>query len=145
MTMQFQRFEDRVQLRLESGEHVAATLVDWLTAQDIGYAAMTGLGAVRSATVSYWNAETKQYESHDLHDQMEVVSLVGNVTIKEGKPFPHIHVALGRRDLSLVGGHFNDAIVHPTLELWLRPESEPVHRALDEACGLYVMQLPERP
>ena len=73
---------------------------------------------------------------------MEVVSLIGNVTIKEGAPFTHIHVTLGRRDLSIVGGHFNDAIVHPTLEIWLSSEAEPVHRALDEACGLFVMQLP---
>jgi predicted DNA-binding protein with PD1-like motif len=143
--MQFQRFGDRVQLRFESGEHVAATLLDWLTEEGIGYAAMTGLGAVSGATVSYWNAGTQQYESHDLDEQMEVVSLIGNVTLKGGNPFAHIHVTLGRRDLFVVGGHFNDAIVHPTLEVWLRTESEPVHRALDESCGLYVMQLPERP
>ena len=53
--------------------------------QRIGYAALTGLGAVSSATVSYWNAQTKQYEQHQLAEQMEVVSLVGNVTIREGK------------------------------------------------------------
>ena len=143
--MQFKRFGERVQLRFESGERVAPTLVAWLTAEGIGYAAMTGLGAVKSATVSYWNAESQQYETHELREQMEVVSLVGNVTLKEEQPFTHIHVTLGRRDLSIVGGHFNDAIVHPNLEIWLSPEAEPVHRVLDEACGLYVMQLPERP
>jgi hypothetical protein len=105
---------------------------------------LTGLGAVRGATVSYWNAETQQYEQHQLTEQMEVVSLVGNVTIREAKPFIHAHVSLGRRDLSVVGGHVNELFVHPTLEVWLRPEAQAVHRALDEACGLYVMQLPEQ-
>lgn len=142
--MHFQRFGERVQIRLESGEHVAASLLAWLKAERIGYATMTGLGAVSSATVSYWNAETREYEQHQLEDQMEVVSLVGNVSIKEGEPFTHIHVTLGRRDLSIVGGHCNDAVVHPNLELWLRPEAEAVERTLDATCGLYFMQLSER-
>jgi predicted DNA-binding protein with PD1-like motif len=75
---------------------------------------------------------------------MEVVSLVGNVSIKDGQPFTHIHVTLGKRDLSIVGGHFNDAVVHPNLEVWLRAESETVERTLDESCGLYLMDLSER-
>ncbi len=142
--MQFQRFGERVQVRFESGEHIAASLLAWLKAEGIGYATMTGLGAVSSATVSYWNGETKEYEQHELDDQMEVVSLIGNVSIKEGEPFTHIHVTLGRRDLSIVGGHFNDAVVRPNLELWLRPEADAVERTLDAACGLYVMKLSER-
>jgi predicted DNA-binding protein with PD1-like motif len=142
--MQFQRFGERVQVRFESGEQVAAALLAWLKADGIGYAMMTGLGAVSSATVSYWNAETREYEPHQLDEQMEVVSLVGNVSIKEGEPFTHIHVTLGRHDLSLIGGHLNDAVVHPNLELWLRPEAEAVERTLDESCGLYLMHLSER-
>ena len=142
--MRFQRFAERYQLRVESGEQVAATLLSWLKQQAIGYAAINGLGAVRSATLSYWNSQTTEYEPHALEEQMEVVSLVGNVTVKEGAPFLHIHVSLGRSDLSLVGGHLNEMVVHPNLELWLRPEAQPVHRAIDESCGLYLMDLPER-
>jgi predicted DNA-binding protein with PD1-like motif len=103
-----------------------------------------GLGAVSGATVSYWNAQTRHYEAHVLDEQMEVVSLIGNVTLKEGNPFLHIHVTLGRHDLSVVGGHLNDLTVQPNLELWLRPESDSISRRLDEACGLYVMQLREQ-
>lgn len=135
------RFGDRVQLRFASGEPVSSTLLGWLAQARIGYATMTGLGAVRSATVSYWNAQTRQYEAHELDEQLEVVSLIGNATLKDGEPFTHIHVTLGRRDLSIIGGHFNDAVVHPNLEVWLRPETEAVHRVLDPACRLYVMQL----
>lgn len=142
--MHFQRFGERVQIRFESGEHLAASLLAWLKAEGIGYATMTGLGAVSGATISYWNANTRQYEQHQLDEQMEVVSLVGNVTIKEGAPFTHIHVTLGRRDLSILGGHFNDATVHPNVEVWLRPESETVERTLDESSGLFLMHLPER-
>lgn len=141
--MRSQRFGDRYQLRFESGELVAESLLGWLKANEIGYATMTGIGAVSGATVSYWNAETHQYETHELREQLEVVSLIGNVTVKEGAPFTHIHVTLGRRDLSIVGGHFNDATVHPNLEIWLQRESETVERLLDESSGIFLMHLPE--
>src|SRR4051794_12835080 len=141
--MQFQREGDRVQLRFLSGEHVLAPLLDWVGAENIGYASLTGVGAVSAATVSYWNAETIQYETHDLTEQMEVVSLIGNVSLRDGQPFVHAHVGLGRSDLSLIGGHVNELIVHPTLEISIVPGPVSIHRALDESCGLYVMQLAE--
>jgi uncharacterized protein len=141
--VQYIRQGERVQFRFESGEPFVEPVLAWLTREGIGYAAMTGLGAVSGATISYWNASTRQYEQHALTEQMEVVSLIGNVTLREGKPFVHAHVALGKRDLSVIGGHMNELLVHPTLEVWLRPEATPVTRVLDEACGLFVMQLPE--
>lgn len=143
--MQYQRLGDRYQVRIESGEQLLETILPWLRAEGIGYAAISGLGALREVTLSYWNADTQYYETQQFAEQMEVVSMIGNVTLREDAPFLHLHVALGRRDLSVIGGHFNDAVIHPTLELWLRPEKEAVQRMLDESCGLFVMQLPKRP
>ena len=141
--MRYQRFGDRYQLRFESGERLAERLPAWLNAQEIGYATMTGLGAVSGARISYWNAETRAYEAHEMNEQMEVVSLIGNVTIKEGTPFTHIHVTLGRSDLSIIGGHFNDATVHPNLEIWLVRETAGVERKLDDASSIFLMHLPD--
>lgn len=142
--MQYQRVGDRYIVRFESGERVLEPLLAWLEAHKIGYAAMSGLGALRHATVSYWNSGSQLYEAHEIDEQVEVVSLVGNATLKEGAPLVHAHVALGRADLSLIGGHFNEGVVHPNLEIWLRPEAEAVHRTLDASCGLFLMHLPER-
>jgi predicted DNA-binding protein with PD1-like motif len=142
--MRFQQFDSRFQLRIESGEEVGATLNQFFVANDISFAQITGLGAVRSATVSYWNSTIQQYETHPLEEQMEVVSLIGNVSIREGEPFAHIHLGLGRKDLALIGGHFNAAVAHPMLEIWLTPIDGIVTRTLDESCGLFLMDLPER-
>lgn len=142
--MQYQRFGDRYQLRFASGEKLIENLLRFLAEQGIGFATMTGLGALRQATVSYWHATTQHYEAHQIEEQVELVSLVGNVTLKDGAPFVHAHVTLGRSDLSILGGHFNEAVVHPNVELWLRPEADGVERVLDESCGLYLMNLRER-
>ena len=139
--MRFQQFDDRFQLRIESGEELGSTLKGFLTSREINFAQMTGLGAVKSATVAYWNSTTQQYETHERAEQMEVISLIGNVSIREGEPFAHIHLGLGRSDLSMIGGHFNAAVAHPMLEIWLTPIDATVNRVLDESCGLYLMEL----
>lgn len=142
--MQFERFGNRIQVRLESGDRVMESLLRLLRSESIGFAALTGLGAVRWVRLSYLNADTKSYETHEFEEQLEVVSLVGNAALREGEPFMHLHIALGRRDLSTFGGHFNEAIAYPTLEVWLQPEDRPVHRIHDEESGLALLDLSGR-
>jgi uncharacterized protein len=141
--VRYQRFDSRLQIRLTSGEHAHDGVVAILRREKVQYATLTGLGAVRWAKLAYWNAVTREYEAHEVEEQVEVVSLVGNIALRDGEPFLHWHIALGRKDLSLFGGHFLDAIVHPNLEVWLQVESEPVHRRVDAASGLALMDLPE--
>ena len=70
---------DRVQLRFMAGESFPGPLLDWLAQERVGYAALSGLGAVSGVTISYWNAQTQRYETHNVTEQMEVTSLIGNV------------------------------------------------------------------
>lgn len=142
--MRFERFGSRIQVRLESGDRVMESLRRLLAAEGVGYAAVIGLGAVSQVRLSYLNTETRSYETHEFEEQLEVVSLVGNAALRDGEPFLHLHISLGRRDLSMFGGHFNEAIAHPTLEVWLQPEERPVHRLPDEASGLALLDLGER-
>ena len=142
--MIFQRLEGRFQVRLESGDRLMESLTQLLATEGIGYASLTGLGAVRYARVAYLNVETRQYEPHEADEQLELVNLVGNASLREGKPFLHLHAILGRRDLSLFGGHLQEAVAHPTVEVWLQPESGEVERVFDETVGMALLRLPER-
>ena len=139
--MQYQQFEDRYIVRLESGEAAIETLTALLRAEGIQFASVSAIGAVRWADMGYWNADAQEYEFRRFDEQMEVVSLVGNCSLKDGEPFLHVHCTLGKRDFSVIGGHLKEAQVHPTLEVWLRTESTPVHRGHDEASGLDLLQL----
>jgi uncharacterized protein len=142
--VRYQRFASgRLQVRFESGDRIAESLVALLRAEQIGYAAATGLGALRWVRLSYWNRETREYETHDVDEQLELVSLTGNTAMRDGEPALHLHVALGRADLSVFGGHLNEAVAHPNVEIWLSPEPVPVERRVEPASGLPLMQLPE--
>jgi predicted DNA-binding protein with PD1-like motif len=143
--VQFQQFDDRYIVRLESGEPVIETLTAFLRTEGVEFANVSAAGAVESVRLGYWNPSTRAYEYREVEEQMEVVSFQGNASLKDGEPFLHIHGVFGRRDFSVVGGHVKEARVHPTLEAWLRTESLPVRRTRDPATGLDLLDLPERP
>jgi predicted DNA-binding protein with PD1-like motif len=120
-----------------------ATLLAIAHREGIEYAALSGLGAVSGVSLAYFNDETRQYETHHIEEQLEVIGLTGNVTLKEGQPFLHVHATFGGRDLSVRGGHVMEATVKPNLEIWLTRGSEAVVRLPDEESGLWLMSLPE--
>lgn len=142
--MIFQRFGDRLLVRLESGDAVVETITALLQREGIGFAVLSGLGAARYVRLAYLDVERKQYEAHEVEEQLEVVSLIGNAALRDGKPFLHVHVSMGRRDLSLFGGHLQELIANPTIEVWVQPEAKPAQRVFDDEIGMAVLDLPER-
>jgi predicted DNA-binding protein with PD1-like motif len=100
--MQFQRFDHRYQLRFMAGERAVATLIEFCRAEGIGYAALSGLGAVSDVDLAYFNDETQKYETHKITEQLEVIGLTGNITIKDGAPFAHVHATFGDRTWACV-------------------------------------------
>ncbi len=141
--MEYQRFGDRYQVRLHAGDELLESLTRLLESEGIGYAAMSGLGAVRQIELGYYDQERQDYDRHQLGEQMELLSLIGNATMRDGRPALHIHASLARRDLSAIGGHVFAAVANPTMEIWLRREAAVVERDYDDATHLALMQLPE--
>ena len=78
-------------------------------------ARVEAIGTLRKAKVAYYNRNTKNYEEHLYNENVEVTSMLGNITMMEKKPFLHLHANLGRKDMSVVGGHLVSGVVHPLL------------------------------
>ncbi len=128
-------------LRFEDGELFHERFLEFLTAEEIGGGSFTGLGAVRRATVAIFDADAKEYLDIELDEQLEVLALVGNVAIYEGKPLVHAHATLSRPDGSTLGGHLRQCEVRPLLELSLSVLPEPLNRRLDPKYGLPALDL----
>lgn len=142
--MRYQAFGERYIIRLESGESVMDALKTFLDSEGVGFANLSAAGALKWVRLAYWNPQSRQYEYRDVDEQMEVVSFQGNASRKDGQPHLHLHGVFGRRDFSVLGGHIEDARVHPTLEVWLRTEGIEVARVRDEDSGLDLLDLPQR-
>lgn len=124
-------------LVFDRGDEIAETLTSFARDNAISGASFTAIGACRRATIAYWNPDTKDYEKIEVSEQVEVVSLTGNISLGEnGQPRVHAHVALGKRDGGLIGGHFLSGVVHPTLELFLIQSTVVLQRRKDQETGL---------
>ena len=80
-------------------------------------ASLSAIGGFRSATLAFYDMQSKRYEPIAVNEQVECLSLLGNVTQYEGKPKIHVHCVVGHRDGRTTGGHLLSAVVRPTLEL----------------------------
>lgn len=122
------------------GEEIMITLKQYLTENKIHAAHITGLGAADSIEVAYYNLDTKEYERHQISEDLEILSLTGNVGVKEdGEIVIHIHGTFGRQDLSVLGGHLFSMRVSGAGEIHLRVFAGAINRAYDEETGLTLM------
>jgi uncharacterized protein len=103
---------------LKMGEEAKASLLALAKQEDIEAASFVALGAFEKATIGYFDWPKKKYQPISVDEQVEVITLVGDIIPDEkGKPSLHAHTVLGRSDGSTRGGHLIAGHVRPTLEI----------------------------
>ncbi|MGD2217169.1 MAG: DNA-binding protein [Gemmatimonadales bacterium] len=142
--MQYVRHGDTYVVRLEDDEVFPNKFLEFLSAHGVKRGSFTAIGAMRRTTIAFFDTESKRYLDREFAEQMEVLTLVGNVALHDGEPLVHAHVTLGRRDYSVVGGHLREGVVRPTLEVILFAGSEPLQRAVDPKYHLPALDLEQR-
>jgi len=126
----------------ETGDDPVAGLTRFAEERKLGASAFTAIGALSEATLGYFDWDKKDYERIPVKDQVEVLALVGDIALQDGKPKLHAHVVLGRRDGSACGGHLLAARVRPTLEVILTESPAHLRRRHDAASGLALIDIP---
>lgn len=127
---------------LERGDEIVESLGRLAREHQVEGAFLSGIGAVRGVTIAWYDLDSQEYRDRRIEDQLEVVSLIGNLgRTADGEPMAHVHAGLARADVSMIGGHLKEATVSPTLELWVEESGIPLSRRLDESCGLPLIRL----
>jgi uncharacterized protein len=121
---------------LETDEEVVETLTRFLAAEEVDTASLTAIGAFRDAVLGYFDWQTKSYRRIPVDEQVEVLSLIGDIAVADGQPSLHVHAVLGRRDGSVMGGHLLEAHVRPTLEVILIQPPSYLRKRRDPETGL---------
>jgi predicted DNA-binding protein with PD1-like motif len=121
------------------GDEVLSGLTDFALKYHVEAAHFTGIGAISGATVGWLDLGKKMYHPIRVNQQVEVLSMIGDVATFNGKPIVHAHLVLGRQDGTTVGGHLWEAHVNPTLEVFVSVDAEPLKKRLDEESGMKVI------
>src|SRR5512142_3508968 len=128
-------------LVFETGDEVVSTMQAFAAAQRLAAARFTAIGAFREATLGYFDWESKAYEKIFVREQVEVLALVGDVTLDHEDPQVHAHVVVGKRDGTAHGGHLLAAHVRPTLEVMLIESPGYLVRRFDPRFGLPLIDI----
>ncbi len=125
----------------DKGDEVVAGLQQFAEEQRITAAYFTAVGAFRDVVLGYFERERKDYKRIPLKEQVEVLSLIGNIALAAGKPKLHAHVVVGKVDGTAHGGHLLEAQVWPTLEVMVVEAPQHLRRTYDAETGLALLDL----
>lgn len=139
--MRYARLGEAFLVRIMTGEEIASTITEFARAQSIDAADVTALGAAYGVVLGYFDRVTREYVRHAVEGEVEIVSLLGNIAIKEGRPFVHLHANVSGRDFRPWAGHFFEGKAGATCEVVIRPMKGYAQRTKDEATGLFLLDL----
>jgi predicted DNA-binding protein with PD1-like motif len=129
-------------LVFETGDDVMAGLIGFAKEQQLEGSDFTAIGAFSRVVLGYFDVARKTYKKIPVEEQVEVLTLLGNITREEdGEPKVHAHVVVGLADGTTRGGHLLEARVRPTLELVLTESPVELRRRFNPAAGLALIDL----
>jgi predicted DNA-binding protein with PD1-like motif len=118
------------------GEEAFETVATTVREREIRAAQVTAVGGFASADLGYFDGTTQDYLHIPVNEQVEVLSLIGDVAQDSGETALHLHAVLGRRDGSTVGGHLLRGEVWPTLEVIVTEVAPELAKRYDPQTGL---------
>jgi hypothetical protein len=113
------------------GDEAFSGLQEFAEKYQIQSAHFTAIGAVNGATLAWFDPQRKMYRKIPIDGQVEVISMIGDIALYQGKPTVHTHMVVGLSDGTTKGGHVLDAQVSPTLEVMVTVDPIAMHKRFD--------------
>lgn len=124
-------------LKLPVGADIVKEITAFAAGNGIDSAWVSYLGAVRRASLRYYDQDAREYRDFVIDEHLEVLSGVGNISLLDGKPFLHTHAAFGDADGKAFGGHLNEGCEAFLIEVRIEElEGDALVREFDEETGL---------
>ena len=107
-------------VRLDRGADLLQELNEAAAKLGMEAGTVQAIGAVTELVLGYFDQDRKQYRTTSFPSSFEIGSGIGNVSIKEGKPFVHLHVVATGPDGAAVGGHLMEGAKVYVIEAYFR-------------------------
>ena len=125
--------------QLPYGSDLLDGLTDLVRREDIKLGRVQAIGATTHAVVAYYDLNTKTYNPLEFNGGMEILSLSGNVSLRDAKPFVHVHIILSDAEGKVFGGHLMKGTKLFACEVTIDEfEGEQLERGKDDRTGLFL-------
>lgn len=94
-------------LPLFHGDDLLDSISSFCQKKNIKTGLIMAIGALQKAKIGYYLQKEKKYKQLSINKPVEIISCLGNVSLKNNKPFVHLHVSLADAKGRAFGGHLN--------------------------------------
>tara|TARA_X000001036_G_C20356840_1_gene674863 strand:- start:228 stop:653 length:426 start_codon:yes stop_codon:yes gene_type:complete len=136
--MKYKIDNNKIYLSIDKGEYINNSLLEVCKENDIEFAWINGIGAILDPEVGYYNIDTKDYTKKVFNGDFELVSLIGNMTYKEGQALIHSHITFTDINFNAFGGHLFDCKISAAGEFMITVGDKRVSRSYNEDIGLFL-------
>ena len=141
--MNYRKVNDKIFVSLQTGDLINESIRKIAVEENISNAWINGIGAIDNVEVGYMDVENKKYKKRNFDEHYELLSLIGNITYRDGVPFVHTHVTFSDTEYNVFGGHLFDAKITATGEIVLSLADSKINREYNENIGIHTWCLHE--
>ena len=134
--MKYRIDKSRAYMTLAKGDNINKTFESFAEVNGVGCAWLNGIGALENPEIGYYSLEDKSYHRKTFKGEYELTSLIGNITLKEGKPFSHTHITFSDTEFRVFGGHLFNANITAAGEFIMQFGSDEINREMNAEIGL---------
>ena len=125
---------------LKRGEELLEGIKEFCREYRVEAAFFHAIGAVNEVELAWYDLGAKQYVTTLFQEDLELVSLTGNVSKLGNNLVVHSHGVFSNKAMETKAGHVNKAVVSGACEIILTQLKGKIDRAFDEDTGLNLMQ-----
>jgi predicted DNA-binding protein with PD1-like motif len=127
---------------LDTGDEILSSLKSVARTEHLASSSFKAIGALSEVELGWFNWETRKYQTAvKVQEQVELLSLIGDISLKDGKPQVHAHLVIGRQDGTAHGGHLLSATVRPTCEIVITESPKHLQKEIDPESGIALIRL----
>src|SRR6266481_9724402 len=99
------------------GDEAFSGLLEFAQKYHVTGAHFTAIGALNGATLGWFDPQRKMYKKIPINGQHEVIAMIGDIALYQGKHSVHTHMVVAGPDGTTRAGHVLAGFASPTLEV----------------------------
>ena len=126
-------------LKAGVGEDAMAELKVFCKENTIHAASFFAIGAAKELSIAWYDIHKKEYVKKEIQQELEIISLLGNVAVMDGEVIVHAHGSFSDENMQLLAGHVTKLIVGAACEIVLEKFEGTIEKKYDDETGLNLM------
>ena len=136
--MNFNKQDSKYYITLDKDEYINKSLLLIANNEKIKSGWINGIGAIYDIEIGYFDINKKDYVKRKFNGHYELLSLSGNISVKEEKKFVHTHITFSGTDYKVIGGHLFDAKIAAAGEFLIDSSDSEIKRKYNKDIGLHL-------